>query len=293
MLQVARLAPRLLGESAALVASFLRGGLNPDGGFVDRGGRSDLYYSVFALEGLLALREDLPAASRAFVEGFGDGEGLDFVHLACLARCRADLGLTRDDGDGADGRALAHRLAERLERHRARDGGYNNAVGAEAGTAYGCFLAFGAYEDLGLSPPDADRLLACIERMRADDGGYANQPGLPQGLTPPTAAAAALFHHLGRPADPALSAWLLDRHHPQGGFYASPLAPVPDLLSTATALHALSALHADLDPVREPCLDFIDTLWSNSGGFCASWADDERDAEYTYYALLALGHLAV
>jgi len=44
--------------------------------------------------------------------------------------------------------------------------------------------------------------------------------------------------------------------------------------------------------VREPCLDFIDTLWSNEGGFHGHWHDDLLDVEYTFYGLLALGHLA-
>ena len=69
------------------------------------------------------------------------------------------------------------------------------------------------------------------------------------------------------------------------------MAPVPDLLSTATALHALDAMHVDLKPLAEPCLDFLDSLWTNRGGFCGSWEDDALDCEYTYYALLALGHL--
>ena len=43
MMQVARLAPKCLGESAALVRNFLLGQQNPDGGFKDRSGRSDLY----------------------------------------------------------------------------------------------------------------------------------------------------------------------------------------------------------------------------------------------------------
>ena len=72
-----------------------------------------------------------------------------------------------------------------------------------------------------------------------------------------------------------------------------PDAPVPDLLSTATALHAISTLHAPLDPVRESCLDFIDSLWTNRGGFYGSWGDDAIDCEYTYYALLSLGHLSL
>ena len=87
--------------------------------------------------------------------------------------------------------------------------------------------------------------------------------------------------------------WLLDRCHSSGGFFAGPDAPVPDLLSTATALHALSSLHLPMSALREPCLDFVDSLWTNRGGFFGTWADDTVDCEYTYYALLALGHLSL
>ena len=62
MLQVARLAPKQLGESRDLVTAFLRERLNPDGGFQDRAGASDLYYTVFGLDALIALQED--AAGR-------------------------------------------------------------------------------------------------------------------------------------------------------------------------------------------------------------------------------------
>jgi hypothetical protein len=70
------------------------------------------------------------------------------------------------------------------------------------------------------------------------------------------------------------------------------MAPLPDLLSTATALHALAAMHVDFSAAKEPCLDFIDTLWSSKGGFYGTWEDDVLDCEYTFYALLALGHLS-
>src|SRR6185503_2519399 len=60
MLQVARLAPKLLGDSAPLVEKFLRSQQNDDGGFKDRSGRSDLYYTVFGLEGLLAVERQRP-----------------------------------------------------------------------------------------------------------------------------------------------------------------------------------------------------------------------------------------
>ena len=57
MLQVARLAPKILGpEATGLVASFLRAQQNEDGGFKDRQGGSDLYYTVFGLDALTALQ---------------------------------------------------------------------------------------------------------------------------------------------------------------------------------------------------------------------------------------------
>ena len=40
-------------------------------------------------------------------------------------------------------------------------------------------------------------------------------------------------------------------------------------------------------------LDFIDTLWTNEGSFYGHWQEETLDCEYTYYALLALGHLSV
>jgi hypothetical protein len=44
--------------------------------------------------------------------------------------------------------------------------------------------------------------------------------------------------------------------------------------------------------LREPCLDFLDSLWTGNA-FVAHWEDEDPDCEYTFYALLALGQLAV
>jgi prenyltransferase beta subunit len=103
-----------------------------------------------------------------------------------------------------------------------------------------------------------------------------------------------LLHQLGVPVNALVADWLLAQAHPDGGFRAMPSAPLPDLLSTATTLHALACLGAEIPArVRERTLDFIDTLWSAEGGFHGHWADDHLDAEYTFYGLLALGHLGI
>ena len=287
MLQVARLAPTLLGDSRQLVEEFFRSRVNPDGGFQNRSGESDLYYTVFGLEGLAALGQGPPPATRSFLQGYAAGDGLDLVHLTCLARAWATIGTPGPPPD------VAAAIAHRIEAFRSGDGGYAVGGGHEHGTVYGCFLALGALQDLRVTVPRADGMAACLDALRAGDGGYTNSAGAAEGSTPATSAAVLLLRHLDRTPEPVLAEWLLARRHQTGGFFAAPRAPLPDLLSTATALHALASMHVPVDPIREPCLDFVDTLWSNAGGFCGSWADDALDCEYSYYGLLALGHLSL
>ena len=289
MLQVARLAPKLLGESAALVEAFYRSRIAPEGGFWDRNDKPDLYYTVFGLEGLHALSVNAKTIPdvRLWLQGFGDGERLDFVHLCCLARCWANAGM--------DALPMASReaLASRIETFRCADGGYHQAPGRKKGSAYGCLLAWGAYQDLGGLPPDPWRLAECMGGLRTPDGAWSNEPGIPVGSTTATAAMVALHRHMDMPPPPEAVDWLMRQCLPQGGFLALPAAPLPDLLSTAVALHALDAVQADFSHLKEPCLDFVDSLWDATGGFHGNWTDDTLDCEYTYYGLLALGHLSL
>lgn len=77
-------------KSRAEIARFILRQRTPDGGFKGRGADSDLYYTVFAAAGLKALSRPVPARGLwNYVRRFGDGEGLDLVHLCCLLRLRA------------------------------------------------------------------------------------------------------------------------------------------------------------------------------------------------------------
>jgi prenyltransferase beta subunit len=287
MLQVARLAPTELGESRDLVQRFLRERLNADGGFQDRAGLSDLYYTVFGLDALIALQADLPGDRvAAYLEPFGAGSELDFVHIACLARAWAAVRPRLEQ-------VPVNAILANLHRYRSADGGFAPTPGAAEGSVYGGFLAMGAFEDLGQQVPEPAGLLRSLAHLRARDGSYGNHPGLETGTTTATAAAALLLRRLGAPVDRQVGMWLLDRCFARGGFFASSQTPVPDLLSTATALHALTALNVPMEGLREPCLDFVDSLWTNRGGFHATWVDDALDCEYTFYGLLALGHLSL
>ncbi|MEM8993878.1 MAG: prenyltransferase/squalene oxidase repeat-containing protein [Acidobacteriota bacterium] len=298
MLQVARLAPRLLDDATDNVRTFLTGLAGPEG-FLGRDGEPDLYYTVFGLDSLAAL-EGADGASTAggggevrggsipdlepWLAGFGGGDSLDLVHLVCLARARTATGLVDQGLDT---------MTDRLLGLRRDDGGWAMTDGDEASTSYGTFLAVAALQDLGIPigrPADA---VAFLEGMALPSGGYALDARTPVATTPTTAAAVVALRQLGGRAPAKAGDYLLGNYHRQGGFLAADGAPMPDLLSTAVALHALSVLDASPDRLREPLLDFVDSLWTSRGGFYGQWADDVVDVEYTYYGLLALGHLAV
>ncbi len=289
LLQVARLAPRLLGDSTELVREFFRSQLLPEGAGLDRDGRPDLYYTIFALAGLQALDAEVPREKvEAFLLSHGDGARLDFVHLSALARCWSVVGKERMP------RGLDRTVLGRIESFRKADGGYEGDAKLTHGTAYGAFVALGAYQDLGHTPPHPLKLIQSLKRLETPDGAWSNVPGTSAGATNATAGAVTLIRHLGFPVNDRVGDWLLAQAHPQGGFLAVPGAPMPDLLSTATALHALAAMDRRLpSEIHERCLDLLDSLWDARGGFHGHWADDHLDAEYTYYALLALGHLSL
>jgi len=281
MLTSAKRSANLLGESASLVVSFVRGQLTPAGGFRGRFRLPDLYYSLFALESLIALDADPPETTGPWIASFGDGADLDLVHLACLARCLAALG-----GAGSD-----QVILRRIEAYRSDDGGYAENPSQAAGTAYGSFLALGARQDIGAPVSDPDALLKSLANLQRPEGGFGNSTEIPVASAPATAAAITTLRHLGRPVNEAAMAWLAGQIRPEGGMGAWSGAPTGDLLSTAVGLHALRLCGMTFDDVRQGCLDFIDSLWSSRGGFRGHQGDETLDCEYTFYGLLALGNL--
>jgi len=280
MLQVARLAPKMLGESAPLVRGFLGSQISESGAFRDRDGKADLYYTVFGIDSLLALD---PACNlhrqRSYIESIADVAPLDFVHLCCLIRARAQLSLPPLDAAN-----------QRLLNFRLKCGGFAQSPNGD-NSVYNCFLGLGAHQDAGLAMTRSEDFLRSLQDFQTPSGGWNNQREMGEGSTNATAAAVAIYRQLGAEMSAETARWLHAQQHSSGGFKAAPGAPLPDLLSTATALHALSGLGYPMDQIIEPTLDFLDSLWTAEGSFYAHWAEEVLDVEYTFYALLALGHL--
>ncbi len=93
MLKAASKASDLLGESASHCTRFLLDQQNPNGGFRGRSVLSDLYYTVFGGEALVALNGHTSDSElvRHYLTPFQQGRDLDLVHLACLGRCWATV----------------------------------------------------------------------------------------------------------------------------------------------------------------------------------------------------------
>ncbi len=282
MAEAAGKAKLILGNSTSLVAEFLNGQISPNGGFSDRSQKSDLYYTVFGLGGLMAVGDNFDNSGfYDYINAISPENLPDLVHLASYIRCCALLEMPVNSLN----------LAELLTRFITPDGGFDNVLDSKSGNIYSCFLAMGAYHDIDQDLPEKPALLNCIKSLQLENGGFANLHGVSAASVPATAAALVIYHSLGKTPDDEALQWMLEQYD-RGGFIAAEAVGIPDMLSTAVALHSLALNGVYLKPLKNQTLDFIDSLWSNRGGFSGNWLDNTIDCEYTYYGLLALGNLA-
>lgn len=272
-------------EAVASVSGFVKRTAAGDGGFKGRDRCGDLYYSVFGMACCVALGLDWdrPGLS-AFLKRFGDGVSLDLPHLSSLALCRRMLG----DAPPADGRLL-----ERIETYRTRDGGYARSRGAATSEMPACLLAALAYEAAARPQADRARLTEAMCSALSEPVAVKGNARQPSVLTTPEVAAGVVLAAVPAPDIAWRGARMLaERACRDGGFKATNQAPGPDLLSTATAVHALAAAgHLERVSMRGH-LNYAESLWTESGGFCGSVSDPVPDCEYTFYGLLALGSVA-
>ena len=248
-------------------------------GAPDRGGRPDLYYSVFAALIRAALCGESNPIPMPPLSALAPDE-LHLVHLASWIRLQRLAA-----AHGAD----VPSVSPLIERFRRPDGGYapDPAAPAQITAAY---LALNAWQDLDRPLPHPDRLLAFIESCRMPDG-YANNREWPVAIAPATCAALHIRAAFDHPPEGDILAWLAAFAQPCGGFGLFPNAPRSDLLSTGVILFTLLAAQAPSPPTPLH-RDWIDSCWRTEGGFAGDPADPRLDAEYTFYGLLALAGLA-
>ncbi len=261
------------------ITSFILNCMNPDGGFQGRSEESDLYYTCFALMSLHALGKTMPEDTTDWLISQAAKPPTDRVHLASLILCLEITGQAQK----------ANLLRKKLQPSCADILHCKISGSKNTENLYSIFLSMLCMKPPEDTVPNAQRLTRELETFQVRNKTYANEPGSSQCSTPATAAALAILFALNITPDPRTINHLITMHEKTGGFRAAELTPLPDLLSTATALFSISLHQSIPQAIKKPCLTFIQDCWLKNGGFCGSLVDDMPDCEYTFYGLLAPG----
>ena len=253
------LEPEMLFE----IQAFILRKQTAEGGFADRAGKCDLYYSLFgyyAAEVLLITEVKEPL--RKYVKKTVDEIALSGVHLYCGAILYAKL-----FGFDDTSKRLRKQVKTDVKQTKNQQSEYTNFLG---------ILALYYLEDFA----GILRILRSYKSFR-----------FPETLPCPVMAAKTILLETAGKPDKSAANKLLAFYRGKGGFAALKQAPAEDLLSTAVALYALHFIDADIRLIKPECLSFIDGLYDN-GGFLSMPVDVETDVEYTFYGLLGLGALS-
>lgn len=293
----------LPGPQRNLHAGFFLSQQGNDGGFSGRDGQSDLYYSAFALRGLVLLGElEQGPAERAgnFLRQRMQGNAslIDLISLIFAARL-LELSAGVEVFDQAKTQ-WATSLAEMFERLRRPDGGYAKSTEGHASSTYQTFLIALTYQLIELPLPEADRACEFVLGQRRPDGGFVEIGAMRRSGTNPTAAAVGLLRvleglceqqWLSPEVKDSAADFLLDSLTDEGGFRANTQIPIADLLSTFTALQTLRDIEHWGQVDTGAALEFVNSLQSESGGFYAALWDEAVDVEYSFYGVGSLGLL--
>lgn len=263
-----------------------------DGGFRGREGDSDLYYTSFAVRGLMLLGGmDEPLARQ--VEQYLNRQNWSRLNVIDLMNWLATA-LAVQVATGKDLLAESEddfhqNLAAQLESVRTQDGGYAKSPEGASGSTYHSFLVLLTYQLVGLAQPRPNALTQFIYDRQRDDGGFVEIAPMRRSGTNPTAAACAMLLELNAvdneiKAD--VRAFLKEVLSDEGGFQANSRVPFADSLSTFTGLLTCQDLQlAPLLNLAQTHQWLTTQLEFPTGGFRAATWDEAADVEYTFYGL--------
>jgi len=295
MIEHLRNALNLLDEQGQYeVFRFLVSQQNVDGGFQDRGGRSDLYYSLFGMMMLKAWGKGQSAWSpksedrrleteyrmpfpereavevtigklKQFIAQQSNSEVPGFIEKCCLALLQKELKAGRNSRITT---LVSLGKSFWKERH-------------SINVSYRSFVLF-----LTL---DATLSIRWVLKFGAKR--ILSQTTIDQ-HSPCSEVAAKVFLQKMMNQNTLEDQELLKSFASEtGGFRAFQHVKHADMLSTAVALFALDFARSDLRLLKPACLDFIQQNFVD-GAFLSGDGDQTADLEYTFYGLLALGVLA-
>lgn len=260
------------------VLQFILNSQNEDGGFRDRGGNSDLYYSLFGLLILSALarenKEQQENQSSAvtdsllklkqFTQNQSSIKVHGFIEKCCLVLLQSELKSKR-----------YYRFISMVSLGR--------SFWRERTSINLSYRSFVLFLTLDAVLPVSSFMKGPAKRMM--ERTVINEH------SPCSEVAAKVFLNKMTGKENSIEVELLHSFVAQtGGFKTFFHLNRADMLSTAVALFALKYADADLRLIKPSTLDFIQSNYS-SGAFLSGDDDQTEDVEYTFYGLLALGVL--
>ncbi len=251
--------------------------ITKDGGFADRGGKTDLYYSMFGcfVAEALSVNEIFPAL-KDYVKKTVTQDSLTRIHLFCGAILYSKL-----HGFDSTTEKLRKKVEIELEADASTGSAYQVEVKNKETISSGYTFFIGLLTLYYLQ--DYRSILKLKKRIK----DFSDTKESPCSL----AAAEAVINRVLGKSVKEVEVKLKSFYRGKGDFAALQRAPITDLLSTAVALYALHFIDSDLTDIKPDCLTFVDNLYLN-GGFRATEMDFDIDIEYTFYGLLALGALS-
>jgi len=251
--------PGMIAEIRAFIVSKQ----TAQGGFSDRGGKCDLYYSLFGYYMAESFSvTEVMGPMRKYISDTVTTNNLSGVYQYCGAILYAKL-----IGPDATTEKLRKQIVTGLTQADSKQPEYAGFLG---------ILALYYLED--------------FQNIQRVINQYKRSFSLSEHPCPVIAATAVMLGMAGN-RQPEAEEMLKSFYRESGGFAALHRAPAEDLLSTGVALYALHFLDADLRLIKPDCLTFVDDLYDN-GGFRATSHDAVTDVEYTFYGLLALGSMS-
>jgi len=271
-------------------ARYLLAQQRSDGGFAGREGGSDLYYTGFALRGLAMLGKlfgEPAERAGAFLQSrfHGRESVVDFLSLIYGGMLLRMGGV--DIFQTADANWKTSVAAALLQLRRA-DGGFAKAQEGNASSTYYSFLVLLCLEQLGVSLPEPEKLVAFVKSQEAHDGGFFEIRASKRAGTNPTAAAIATLRTLNaldRETCDLTCEFLVEMQTDEGGLRANTRIPIADLLSSFTGLLTLEDIGGGTQINRRELARFVRSLELDDGGFHGAAWDPACDVEYTFYGL--------
>ena len=250
-------------EMIAEIRTFILSKQTTRGGFSDRGGKCDLYYTIFGyyIAESFSVSEVMEPLKK-YVAATVASNNLSGVYRFCGAILYAKL-----IGLDATTEKLRQQIVADLTSANSKQPEYSSFLG---------ILALYYLED--------------FQNIQRIVNQYKRSFSLNELPCPVVAAITVMLGMTGNRKPEAVE-MLKTFYRANGGFAALHQAPSEDLLSTGVALYALHFLDADLRLMKPDCLTFVDDLY-DSGGFRATQYDALTDVEYTFYGLLALGSMS-